>query len=79
MTNTIELKLSNGETVITGINPDSTTKEVKNYYSETNFLRLQENQVVEIKFFKGFKDMFVGEREFTSTARYDKDAECYLF
>ena len=79
MVNTIELKFANGEKVTTGINPDCTTKEVKEFYSDSNFLRLQDNQVVEIKFFKGFKDMLAGEREFTSVARYNEDAQCYLF
>lgn len=79
MTNTIQVKLLNGEVLTTGINPDCTTKEVKEFYSDSNFLRLQEDQVVEIKFFKGFKDMLAGERELTSVARYDKDAQCYLF
>ena len=54
MVNTIQLKFANGETAITGINPDCTTKEVKEFYTDSNFLRLEENQVVEITFYKGF-------------------------
>ena len=79
MVNTIQLKFANGETAITGINPDCTTKEVKEFYTDSNFLRLEENQVVEITFYKGFKDMLPGEKELISVASYKKEADCYMF
>ena len=79
MVNTIQLKFANGETAITGINPDCTTKEVKEFYTDSNFLRLEENQVVEITFYKGFKDMLAGEKELISVASYNKAADCYMF
>ena len=79
MVNTIQLKFANGETATTGINSDCTTKEVKEFYTDSNFLRLEENQVVEITFYKGFKDMLAGEKELISVASYNKDADCYMF
>lgn len=79
MVNTIQLKFINGETTITGINPDCTTKEVKEFYTDSNFLRSEENQVVEITFYKGFKDMLAGEKELISVASYNKEADCYMF
>ena len=79
MVNTIQLKFANGETAITGINPDCTTKEVKEFYTDSNFLRLEENQVVEITFYKGFKDMLAGEKELISVASYNKEADSYMF
>ena len=79
MVKTIQLKFANGETATTGINPDCTTKEVKEFYTDSNFLRLEENQVVEITFYKGFKDMLAGEKELISVASYNKDADCYMF
>ena len=79
MVNTIQLKFANGETATTGINPDCTTKEVKEFYTDSNFLRLDENQVVEITFYKGFKDMLPGEKELISVASYNKETDCYMF
>ena len=79
MVNTIQLKFVNGETTVTGINPDCTTKEVKEFYTDSNFLRLEENQVVEITFYKGFKDMLAGEKELISVASYNKEADSYMF
>ena len=79
MVNTIQLKFANGETTVTGINPDCTTKEVKEFYTDSNFLRLEENQVVEITFYKGFKDMLAGEKELISVASYNKESDCYMF
>ena len=79
MTNTIQLKFKNGSTATTGINPDCTTKEVKEYYSDQNFLKLEDEQVTEITFYKGFKDMLPGEKELTSVAYYDEKSQCYLF
>ena len=83
MTNTIKITRKDGDTTTTGINPDCTTKEVKDYYSNQNFLcSCQDssyNQVVQIEFFKGFKDMLTGERSLTSIARYNNEAQCYLF
>lgn len=83
MKNTIKITRKDGDYTVTGVNPECTTKEVKDYYSNQNFLcSCQDqnyNQVVQIEFFKGFKDMFSGERSFTSIARYDNKGQCYLF
>ena len=79
MTNTVELKRKDGSKNTTGINPDCTMKEVMEFYSDNNFLSNEENQVVEITFFKGFKDMFAGCREHTVVAYYNDNVECYLF